>query len=163
MDTQSILVLFGFIGACTAAAASASVYRPDEWYRALAKPSWNPPDFLFPIAWTILYGMIAYAGFLVWKAAGFAGALVPLAIYGVQLVLNGLWSVIFFGWKRLDLALIELIALWVMILATIIAFYPINQTAAFLLLPYLAWVTFAGLLNYRVLKLNPDAVPQPQG
>lgn len=159
MDVTSILVLAGFLAACFVVATTAAVFRPDAWYRALRKPSWNPPDWLFPPAWTVLYIMIAVAGWLVWRERGFSGAVLPFAAYVAQLLLNGLWSPIFFGVKRLDLAFYELTLLWASIVVCIILFAPISSTAALLLLPYLAWVSFAGLLNYTIWKLNPEAAP----
>ncbi len=159
MDLTSILVLAGFLLACFVVATTAAVFRPDAWYEALRKPSWNPPNWLFPPAWTVLYIMIAVSGWLVWRELGCAGAALPLAVFVVQLVLNGLWSPIFFGMKRLDLAFYELTILWVSIVACILLFAPISATAAWLLVPYLAWVSFAGLLNYTVWKLNAEEVP----
>jgi tryptophan-rich sensory protein len=103
----------------------------------------------------VLYGMIAVAGWLVWKqAGGFAGASVALSLWGVQLVLNAAWSGIFFGLKRMDLALIEVGALWLAILATIVAFWQISTGGALLMMPYLVWVTFAAALNYSMWSLN---------
>ena len=147
--------LWGFIGACFVAALSGALFPPGQWYEGLKKPSWRPPNWLFAPAWTILYAMIAIAGWLVWRDKGFAGAAVPLAIYFVQLALNAAWSGLFFGMRRMDLALAELIVLWLSILATIVAFYPIHVTAALLMVPYLAWVTFAGVLNFTMWRLNP--------
>ena len=92
---------------------------------------------------------------LVWRERGFAGAVLPLGIYAVQLVLNGLWTPIFFGLKRLDLAFIEIVLVWLSIVATIVAFYPISHFASLLLLPYLAWVSFASALNLAIWRLNP--------
>jgi benzodiazapine receptor len=153
------LVLLGFIVVCTAAAMSGAVFKPDRWYRELRKPSWNPPDWVFPVVWTILYAMMAIAGWLVWREAGsFAAAALPLALFTVQLVLNALWSAIFFGMKRMDLALAEVGLLWLAILACIVTFAPISAAAAWLMAPYLLWVTIAAYLNYTVLRLNRDAV-----
>ncbi len=148
--------LLGFCAACFLAALSGALFRPGAWYRQLNKPSWQPPDWLFGPVWMVLYGMIAAAGWLVWREAGFAGATLALVLYAVQLVLNALWSALFFGLRRMDLALIEVGALWLSILATLVAFWPIDRTAALLMLPYLAWVSFAAFLNYTVLRLNPS-------
>lgn len=132
-------------------------FRPGDWYRALAKPSWNPPDFLFPIAWTVLYAMMAVAAWLVYEQAGWPGAAVPLALWALQLVFNALWSVLFFGIKRMDYALVDVSFLWLAIAATIAMFWPISITAGLLMLPYLAWVSFAAFLNLTILRLNPGA------
>jgi tryptophan-rich sensory protein len=154
MDWTSILGLIGFLAANFAAALSGALFTPGEWYRGLAKPSWNPPDWAFAPAWTVLYIMIAVAGWLVWREAGLAGAALPLAVYVVQLLFNAGWSAVFFGLQRPDLAFLEVIGLWLSILATILLFWPVSQLAALLLLPYLAWVTFAATLNFAIWRLN---------
>lgn len=148
-----------FLGVNVLAACSGAVFGPDGWYRALAKPSWQPPDWLFPIAWTALYLMIAVAGWLVWNASAPSSAInLAIGLYGVQLVFNALWSWLFFGLKRMDWALIDCIAMAVSIAATVIAFWPISTLAALLMLPYLAWVSFATFLNWTILRLNPNAI-----
>ncbi len=151
--------LMGFVLANVAAAMSGAFFRPGAWYEHLNKPWWRPPNWLFPIAWSILYAMIAVSGWFVWQADELARTWPALAVYGVQLVLNACWSAVFFGMRRIDLALLELIALWLSIVAMIVMFYPISAAAAWLLVPYLAWVSFAGVLNYRVWRLNPDPNP----
>ena len=153
--SQDTIALWVFIGLCFAAALTGSVFRPGEWHRRLIKPSWHPPNWLFAPAWSVLYAMIAVAGWLVWKQAGsFAAASTALTLWGVQLVLNAAWSGIFFGLKRMDLALAEVALLWLAILATIVAFWPIHVGAALMMLPYLAWVTFAAALNHAMWSLN---------
>jgi tryptophan-rich sensory protein len=158
MDISSIIVLIGFVGACFLAAATGAAFRPGEWYERLAKPSWRPPNWVFAPAWTVLYLTIAVSGWLVWRTSGFASAALPLAIYLVQLVLNAAWTPIFFGLRRPDLAFIEVVMLWLSIVATIATFYSVNVAAAWLLLPYLAWVTFAAALNFTVWRLNRGPV-----
>jgi tryptophan-rich sensory protein len=98
---------------------------------------------------------------MIWRERGFAGAALPLGLYAVQLFLNALWSPIFFGWKRLDLAFYELILLWLSIAGCIALFAPISATAAWLMVPYLAWVSFAGFLNYTVWQMNRDVLARP--
>lgn len=154
MDLNNILGLIGFFGACFLVATSGAIFRPGDWYENLAKPPWNPPNWLFPPAWTLLYIMIAVAGWLVWRRAGFGGAGLALAVYGVQLLLNAGWSALFFGLRRPDLAMAEVVLLWLSILATILLFAPIHATAAWLMVPYLAWVTFAAVLNYSIWQRN---------
>ena len=158
MDVFSIIVLIGFIGACLLAARIGAAYRPGDWYERLAKPSWRPPNWLFPPAWAVLYLTIAVSGWLVWRTSGFAGAALPLAIYLVQLVLNAAWSPIFFGMRRPDLAFVEIVMLWFSIVATIATFHSLNAAAAWLLLPYLAWVTFAAALNFTIWRMNRGSV-----
>lgn len=155
MDFETGLGLAGFLLANFAAASSGGFFRPGEWYERLEKPWWRPPNWLFAPAWAVLYLTIAISGWLVWREAGFAGAALPLAIYAVQLVLNAAWSAVFFGLKRIDLAFGELVLLWLSIVATIAAFATVHAGAAWLLVPYLAWVTFAGVLNYAIWRRNP--------
>ena len=157
MTWNEFLALLAFIGVCFGAASSGAIFKPGVWYARLAKPSWVPPMWLFPVAWSVLYAMISVAGWLVWKQAGLAGASLAFAIFGLQLALNAGWSAIFFGLHRMDLALIEVAALWASIAALIAAFAPHSQTAAWLLAPYLAWVSFAAFLNFVMLRLNPQA------
>jgi len=159
MDIASLVALLGFIAACILAATTGAVFRPGQWYEQLAKPFWRPPNWLFPPAWAVLYLTIAISGWLVWRVASLSGAVLPLTIYFLQLGLNAAWSPIFFGMRRPDLAFLEILALWAAIVATVIAFYPIHAVAAWLLLPYLAWVTFAAALNFSVWRLNLGRTP----
>lgn len=145
------LALLGFLGACFVTASSGAVFTPGRWYEGLKKPWWRPPNWLFGPAWAVLFIMIAISGWLVWREVGFGFALV---LYAIQLVLNFLWSAFFFGMRRPDLALYDLMALWLAILACIFAFAPISPTAMALMIPYIAWVSFAGWLNFVMLQLN---------
>lgn len=159
MGWTDYLVLLGFLALCTVAASSGAVFQPGAWYRSLKKPSWNPPDWVFPVVWTVLYAFMAIAAWLVWRAAGsFAAAAVPLGFFVLQLALNAAWSWLFFGRKRMDWALIEVLFLWAAILACIVTFAPFSTAAAWLMAPYLLWVTIAAYLNYTVLRLNPESV-----
>lgn len=125
------------------------------WYRDLAKPSFNPPDWLFGPAWTTLYLLMAVAAFLVWKQGlGATGVKLALAAFLVQLILNALWSVLFFGLRSPLGGLVDIIVLWLAILANIILFFRVSVPAGILLLPYIAWVTFAAVLNAAILRLN---------
>lgn len=155
MSLEDTLPLFVFVLACAAAATPGIVFRPGAWYRALAKPSWCPPNWLFGPVWLVLYISLAVSGWLVWRQAGLDAAKPALIIYAVQLFLNGLWSTVFFGLRRPDLAFAEIVVLWSSALATIAAFFPINPTAAYILIPYAAWVSFAVMLNFSVWRLNP--------
>lgn len=136
----------GIGGAATARSVS-------TWYRFLKKPKWTPPDWLFGPAWTTLYALMGVASWLVWRS-GDRRAPRALRLFGLQLALNTVWSLIFFGLRRLDLALVELGALWGAILATTVAFFRIRPAAGLLLLPYQAWTTFAGALNAAVWQRN---------
>jgi len=124
------------------------------WYAALAKPSWTPPGGLFGPVWTLLYLMMGTAAWLVWRKEGPSGARLALGLFLAQLLFNGLWSWIFFGLHRPGLALLDLALLWAGILATIRAFRLVSPAAAWLMAPYLAWVSFAGLLNAAIWRLN---------
>ncbi|MGD0763597.1 MAG: TspO/MBR family protein [Roseiarcus sp.] len=160
MEMASIIGLACFIAACLLAALTGAWFRPGEWYERLKKPSWRPPNRLFAPVWTVLYLMIALAGWLVWREAGFAGAGLPLAAYALQLVVNAAWTPLFFGLRRPDLGFVDVVLLWLSIIATIALFCPIHVVAAALLAPYLAWVTFAAALNFSVWRLNSAVSPQ---
>lgn len=136
-----------------AASATGSQFMPGQWYAGLAKPWFTPPPVVFPIAWTILYVMIAIAGWIAWRA----GAMSAVAVWGVQLVLNALWSYLMFGAHRIDLALAEIAVLWLSIGAFVALTWRPARNAALLFLPYWAWVTFAAILNFGVWRLNPGA------
>lgn len=131
-----------------------SMFPPGDWYAQLAKPALTPPGFVFPIAWTTLYICIGVALYLVTIATAPGARRMPLAIFAAQLVLNGLWSWIFFGLHAVGAALVEIVALWLAIVATIVVFRRTSPTAAKLLVPYLAWVTFATYLNAAIWFLN---------
>ncbi len=154
MDGYISFSLLGFVGACFLASLSGAFFRPGEWYERMAKPWWRPPNWLFAPAWSIIYLTIAVAGWLVWRIAGFSGAGFALAIYFVSLLFNACWSALFFGMRRPDWAFFEAIGLWLSIAATIWAFSSIDADAAWLLLPYLAWVTFATYLNFVLWRMN---------
>lgn len=149
-----MLALLGFGIASFAAGIGGIVFRPGEWYQRLDKPSWRPPDRLFAPVWTFLYATIALSGWLVWRETGLEGAVLPLSVFGVQLLLNAAWSPIFFGLHRIGWALVDMVFLWLSIVATIVLFYSIHATAATLLAPYLFWVSFALLLNLSVWRRN---------
>ena len=127
----------------------------DSWYQTINKPSWNPPSWIFAPVWTTLYVMMGIALFLVWKS-NTSEVLKKRAItfFAVQLVLNFFWSFIFFNQEQPGWALVEIIAMWLAILVTIFAFSKVNKIAAWLLVPYISWVSFATILNYTIWQLN---------
>ena len=129
-------------------------FTPGEWYLELAKPAWTPPGWLFGPVWTILYLTIGVAAWLVWRRAGFRGAPTAWWTWGTQLVLNAAWSWIFFGLRSPGAALAEIALLLAAIAATVVAFQRVRPAAAWLLLPYLAWVCFATALNAAIWRLN---------
>lgn len=128
----------------------------ETWYPTLAKPSFNPPNWLFPPVWTTLYILMGIAAGLVWNRIDFEKEAVKRALlfFAIQLGLNALWSYLFFGLHNVLLALIELVVLWLIIYETYVSFKKINKIAGYLLLPYLAWVAFAGVLNVSIWQLN---------
>jgi benzodiazapine receptor len=138
-----------FLIVVLAASSTGAIFKPGAWYRGLDKPPWTPPDWLFPVAWAVLYVLMAYAAWRVWQVDGFG---LPLALWALQLGLNTLWSVIFFGMRRIGLAFVELVGLWLAIAATIIAFAEVDPLSGVLLLPYIVWVSIAGALNLSILR-----------
>ena len=126
-----------------------------SWYQTVQKPSWNPPNWIFGPIWTTLYILMGIAFFLVWKS-NVAGEIKRKAIilFIIQLVLNFFWSFIFFDQHQIGIAFIEILFLWLMILFTIFAFARISKPAAWLLVPYISWVSFAAILNFTIWNLN---------
>ncbi len=150
---NSIVSLVVSLIACFTAAFVGSRWLPDEWFKKLNKPSWNPPNWLFAPVWTILYALMAIAAWRVWEQAGLSAAPL-LALFIVQLIMNAAWTWLFFGRHRLDRAYADIVVLWILIAATLIGFWQVNPLAGLLLAPYLAWVTFASFLNLTIWRLN---------
>ena len=155
--TRRLLGLAGWVLLCLAVAAVsgwATVEGVRSWYPTIAKPSWTPPSWLFGPVWTALYVAMGVATWRVWRIGGFRAARAALGLFLAQLAVNGLWSPIFFAWHRLGLAVLDIGLLWLLIVATIVAFRRHDRVAARLLLPYLAWVTFASALTVAIWRLN---------
>jgi tryptophan-rich sensory protein len=149
--------LIAFVVVCLGAGgfgAMATTPEIDGWYKTLAKPSWNPPDRVFGPVWTTLFVLMGVAAWLVWLQGGFKAAAKPLSLFSVQLALNVAWSWIFFGLHQPGWAFLEIVVLWLAIAATTIAFYRCSKVAGWLLVPYLAWVSFAGVLNFAIWRMN---------
>lgn len=138
----------GGIGAFASASAA-------SFYGHLTQPFWAPPAWLFGPVWTVLYVLMGVAAWLVWREHGFAGASTALRLFIVQLFTNALWTWLFFVWHQGALSLAEIVVLWLLIAATISAFWRLNRLAAILLVPYLAWVSFAAALTLSLWRLNP--------
>jgi benzodiazapine receptor len=149
----SALALIGWITLCYAAAAAGAVFTTGNWYAILNKPTWSPPGWLFGPVWTLLYTMMGVSAWMVWKGRGDAHRR-PIIVFLIQLALNAIWTPLFFGARQIGMAFIEIIVLWFAILATIIAFRRVSTTAAWLLIPYLLWVTFASVLNGALWWMN---------
>ncbi len=126
------------------------------WYRGINKPSWNPPDWLFGPAWTVILGLAAVAGVLAWNNALTTGdRLLVASLFGLNILLHTAWSPLFFNLRRPDWALIEVPFLWLSILALMIGLARYSMLASWLLLPYLLWVAFAAFLNFTIVRMNP--------
>lgn len=149
-----------FLVAATAAvlvaALGATLTDVGPWYQGLAKPSWSPPDYAFGIAWTLILSLAALAGVQAWSAAPNARAAeTVIGLFAINGFLNILWSLLFFRLQRPDWAFAELVLLWLSIVVLIIYCARLKPAASMLLVPYLAWVSVAGALNWRIMALNP--------
>jgi tryptophan-rich sensory protein len=147
-----------FASFVVAAIGGAASIHAGPFYMQLARPDWAPPPTIFGPVWTGLYLLMAIAAWLVWRVGGFRAAKSALTLFLVQLALNALWSWLFFGWHRGALAFVDIVVLWALIVATLVAFWRIRSLAGALLVPYLLWVSFACALNYSVWQLNPQVL-----
>ncbi len=145
-----LLVTFAAAGIGGVASASAG-----DFYQTLVRPAWAPPGWLFGPVWSALYLLMGVAAWLVWRERGFSNARAPLFAFIAQLVANALWTWLFFVWREGALAFAEILVLWVLIAVTIALFWRVSRVAAALLLPYLAWVSFALALTLATWRLNP--------
>jgi tryptophan-rich sensory protein len=149
---KSMLALIGFIGAAFLAAASGFIAPPGDWYASLDRPPYAPPDWVFGPVWTLLYFLMAISAWLIWRRVGLRHP--AMLAWGIQLILNASWTPIFFGLNLLGWALIQLSVLWLAIVVCVREFGRIDRTSARLLWPYLAWVSFAWVLNLGFWWLN---------
>lgn len=150
------LVLGICFAACTAAATTGAVFPPGKWYLTLDRPSWTPPNWLFPVAWTSLYIAMSVAAA---RVAPHPESGLPMALWGLQIALNTLWTPIFFGLRRFGGAIIVVLGLWTAVAATMITFWQIDPIAGWLFAPYLLWCTVASSLNIAMWRLNPNIQP----
>lgn len=149
--------LFVFVGLNVLAALSGGIFTPGAWYEDLKKPSWQPPNWAFPVVWSVLYFLNALAGWMVWNSVEAKGEIsFAITVYVISLILNAAWSAIFFGIKRMQLALFEAVLLWLSVALQIYLFWQIDAVSGAILLPYLAWVSIAVWLNRTMLELNPE-------
>lgn len=145
-----------FLAACGAAGATGAMFKPGAWYASLAKPTWTPPDWVFPVAWTVLYLCMA--------ASAARVAVLPengqaMAFWALQIAFNTLWTPVFFGLHRMRSAMVVMAGLWLSVAATMLAFFGLDFWAGVLFMPYLVWVSIAAALNFSVMVKNPG--PQP--
>lgn len=146
-------LIVSFVAAAIGGAAS---IEAGPFYAQLVRPAWAPPPSIFGPVWTVLYTLMGIAAWLVWRVGGFRAARSALTLFLVQLALNALWTWLFFGWNRGALAFADILLLWALIVATLVAFWRIRKLAGALLVPYLLWVSFAAALNYSLWQLNPQ-------
>ncbi|MFA5294607.1 MAG: TspO/MBR family protein [Methanoregulaceae archaeon] len=159
MNRNSLLTLVGAIVLCNLAGLLGSLVTitgSGSWYESLVKPAFNPPSWVFAPAWTTLYILMGIALFLViMEGRKGSDVRIPLVLFGIQLVLNAIWSFAFFGLESPLAGVIVILLLWVFIAATMVTFYPVRKLATVLLIPYILWVSFASVLNYSIYILNP--------
>ncbi len=153
-STSSAVALFAWLLLCLSASTTAVFVSTGGWFAELCKPSWNPPSWVFGPIWTLLYIMMAIAAWLVWRQGGWKLQRLALGVFLLQWLLNALWTPLFFGMHQLGLAFGEIILLWVVLALTAILFWQVKKSAGWLLLPYLAWVSFAMALNFSIWRLN---------
>jgi tryptophan-rich sensory protein len=151
---RQTLALIGWLVLCFAASGTAVFVSIGGWYSSLNKPSWNPPPWIFGPVWSLLYMMMAVAAWLVWRKGGWKRHGRTLGLFFLQWLLNALWTPIFFGMHRSGLAFAEIIMLWIVLAATLRLFWQVSKLAGVLLVPYLAWVSFAAALNFAIWRLN---------
>ncbi len=157
MKPRDLLALAVFLAVCLGIGALGGLATAESvrtWYPGLAKPSFNPPNWVFAPVWTALYVLIAVAGWRVWRLRGLAGARLEFGAYAAQLVLNLAWSFIFFGQHMIGAAAAEIVVLLAAIVANAVLFSRVDRPAGWLLAPYAAWVAFASLLNFTLWRLN---------
>ena len=145
-----------FLASCVAAGTTGAAFKPGDWYAALQKPVWTPPDWAFPVVWTTLYLLMSYSAM---RVALLPGAGMALALWGLQLALNTLWTPIFFGLRRMREGFLVILALWAAVAGTVWSFGQVDGLAGALMLPYLLWVSIAAALNFSVWRMNPGHAP----
>ncbi len=152
------LVFWLFLAFTAAAIGALASVNAREFYATLVRPSWAPPGSVFGPVWGVLYTMMGVAAWFVWKDHRWTGAKGALSLFVLQLVANAMWSWLFFEWRLGGCAFVEVLALWGMIVCTVVLFWRRNRVAGALLIPYLAWVSFAAILCFATWRLNPSAL-----
>ena len=157
---MDIWLFFIFLTACFGAGATGAIFPPGEWYEKLNKPSWVPPNWLFPVAWTSIYLLMSFAAA---RVAVLDGSAYAMAFWATQLAFNALWTPVFFGLRRMKGALPVMAMLWLSVLGCTVTHWQLDMWAGLAFVPYLAWVTVAGALNLAMVRLNPDVPPLEVG
>lgn len=153
---MDILLFLVFLAAAFGAAATGALFPTGAWYENLKKPTWVPPNWLFPVAWTTIYVLIAFAGA---RVAGLDGSQYAMAFWAMQIAFNALWTPVFFGLRNMKASLVVMACLWIAVFGATITHFQMDVWAGLAFVPYLAWVTVASALNYSVYSLNPDQKP----
>ncbi|AVB26095.1 MULTISPECIES: tryptophan-rich sensory protein TspO [Pseudomonas] len=145
------MTFFIFLLACCAAGATGIIFKPGAWYESLEKPSFTPPDWAFPVAWTTIYLLLAWAGY---RLTLIPGSEIVLALWAAQIALNTLWTPVFFGANRLVAAMVILVLLWIVVAAMIVMALQLDIITGLILFPYLVWLSVAAALNFSILRHN---------
>lgn len=152
------IIFFVFFAACIAAGSTGAMFSPGDWYEKLSKPPWTPPNWVFPVTWSVLYILMAWSAS---RVALLDGNALAMAFWALQIALNTLWTPVFFGLRKMRAAMIVISALWLSVAATAFAFWQLDPVSGLMLLPYLVWVTIAAALNFSVWRRNPQLRPVP--
>ena len=150
---MSWIIFLVLLASCFAAGSTGALFPPGDWYRSLKKPGFTPPDWVFPVVWTTLYVLIAIAGA---RVANMPQAGLALALWALQVALNSIWTPIFFGLKKVRMALVVVSLLWLSVAFGMLALFQLDTLAGLMFVPYLIWVSIATALNLRVMQLNPE-------
>ena len=153
---MDIILFLVFLAASFGAAATGAIFPPGAWYQRLAKPVWTPPNWMFPVMWTAIYLLSSFAAA---RVAGLTGSSYAMAFWAALIAFNSLWTPTFFGLRRLEGALIVMACLWLSVLGCAVTHAQLDLWAGLAFLPYLVWVTVAGVLNLTVARMNPDVAP----
>ena len=148
------MVFFIFLLACAAAASTGIIFKPGQWYASLVKPRFTPPNWAFPVAWTVIYLLLAWAGY---RLTLIPGSEMVLALWAAQIALNTLWTPVFFGAHRMATGMVVIALLWLVLAITCVVFLQTDLWAGLLMLPYFAWIGLASALNWRIWRDNRDS------
>ncbi|WP_426115659.1 tryptophan-rich sensory protein TspO [Pseudomonas sp. DSP3-2-2] len=145
------MTFYIFLLACCAAGATGIIFQPGAWYESLNKPSFTPPNWAFPVAWTTIYLLLAWAGY---RLTGLPGSETVLALWAAQIALNTLWTPVFFGANRIGVAMVILALLWMIVAAMVLLALQLDIVTGLILFPYLLWLSVAAALNFSILRHN---------